>query len=185
VEEVLDRGALAQELGVHRHVHVRGVPVAAGDLRAHPPRRSDRRRALLNQQAVTVRGAVEHHVTGVEDGAQVRRSVGPGRGPHADEDDLGVRDRAHRLQLEREPSLGAIPLHVFGQPRLEERQLPPLEEVDLPGVDVGACDVIPEFREAGSGHEADVSGAQHGDSNHELSLARWGGHSAASVAPMP
>src|SRR6185503_4652614 len=58
--------------------------------------------------------------------------------------------------------------------RLEERQLPALQEMDLAGVDVGARDLISEFGETGTGDEADVAGAQHGDTNHELSLARWG-----------
>jgi len=169
VEAGLDRGTLAEKLGVHGHLHVRSMPIASGDLILQPPGRPHGGRALLNQETAAS-GAVGDEGAGGEHGLQIRGAIRTGRRAHADEHHPGFRDRACRLELECEAASRPIPLHDLGQPRLVEGEQPSLEEIDLRGIDVGARDAMPQFSEAGAGHETDVTCAQHRDANHGVSF---------------
>ena len=46
---------------------------------------------------------------------------------------------------------------------LDDRDLTPVEQVDLVGVDVGAGHLVTELREAGAGRETDVAGPHDRD----------------------
>ena len=67
---------------------------------------------------------------------------------------------------EREPAAVEALAHEVVEARLEDRDLAPLEQRDLVGVDVGAHDVVADVGEARAGGEPDVARADDRDLAH-------------------
>src|SRR5947209_2360879 len=94
-----------------------------------------------------------------------------------------------RGQLGREMQALAVSLHAFGQPRLVNRDLAPLEPLDLLGVDVDAPHLAAQLGKAGGRDEPDVPRAD--DRNrfalrcHEAGRVQGGreGRRAAAAGP--
>ncbi len=154
-EEVPDRGALGQELGIRHVLHPRDAPrrQLGQDLRA----RSHRHRALHHEHELARGGRelLEH--------APHRGQVGVAgvgrRGPDADEQDAGSIEDLCGLECEREPL--AIAREELGQARLVDRHPSGPEPVDPVGHDVAHDHVVAELGEARRGHEADPAGAEY------------------------
>ena len=156
VEEVVDRGALAEELRVGHDRHVGALQ--------HPldhPRRTDRHGRL-----------VDHHRPRSQDRRDLTRcrldvgEVGAAvlvlRRGHAQEHDVGVRRRARGADHEPQAPGGDGVGDELVEPVLDDRDLPRFEPCHLVLVDVGADDVEPEMGEARAGREPDIPGADHG-----------------------
>ena len=157
LEEVLDGGALAQELRVGRVgdvAHAHGLEVghdllagahghgALHDQQALPAARGDLADGVLHAREVGVARRRRRRVDGdEEDAAAFEQHVVGGR--------------------EGEP--GGVVGDELLEPRLVDGDLTPLQPGDLRLVDVHAHDVVPEMGEADGRHEADVPGTDDPD----------------------
>ena len=162
-QEVVDRGALAQELRVRRHAESHRPPLflelllddvthAIGGAHGH--------RALGNDDLVAIHRMgdfLSHLFYGTEIGGAVRS-----RGSlHGDEDHERRTDRGGGVRGEGEASGAHVALHELLETGLVDGHLAPVEGRNLLAVLVGADHLQSEFREAGSRHEAHVTGTDH------------------------
>ena len=159
VEEVGDRRALLQELGVGAVADVlqpAGVQLGPDALAG-----ADRHGALHHQDVAGVGAdALEllhhaHHAREVRVARVGRRRV------HGDEDD--VRALEHALERERVGQPARVLGHQLGEAGLVDRDLAVVERRDLGGVDVAQRDVEALGGQADAGHQADVSRADDAD----------------------
>ena len=60
----------------------------------------------------------------------------------------------------------------LGQARLEDRDLAPVERLDLGRVLVDAAHVVAEIRKAGAGDQAHIARSDHRDTHRELPVCR-------------
>ena len=162
VHEVLDRGALAQELGIGADGEV-----AVGTDRAQTPldlaARSDRNCRLRHdhREVVEVRGEIFHRAVDV---GEIRVAVAAAHGrADREQHDVGALHRAREVVGEQE----ALGLHVAGEQiveaRLVDRRVAGLELGQPVRVLVDARHRPAELGEAGGGDEPDVAGTDHAD----------------------
>src|SRR5690606_26407873 len=85
----------------------------------------------------------------------------PRRRAHGDEHGIGIRQRARKVERELEPPGRDVALDQLVQSRLEDRNAPLAQRLDLAGVLVDAAHVMPEIRKARSRDQADVARADH------------------------
>jgi hypothetical protein len=166
VEGVGHGRPLAQELGVGGDLPVGLGPGLAGDHLGDPLAGLHRHRRLLADQPELARGQAAGHLPGHRlDEGQVGAAVAPARGADADEDHRPVPDRLGLVAGHPEPPL---PDHLAEQ-LLETRLVEPgaalADEVQLAGVVVVDHDVVADMGKGGSGDEANVAGADHGDAH--------------------
>jgi hypothetical protein len=156
VAEVLQRGALLEELGAGDVAEAALAALGEGALDRLAGADRDGR---LHHQRVAVgdRHRVDDRVDGGEVGV-----AGVGR-RRADGDEEQARVLQRRRQLGREVEALSVGGDRLCQAGLVDRDLAAVETLDLAGVDVDAPDVVPEFGEAGGRHQSDVAGADHGD----------------------
>src|SRR5687767_9236926 len=90
----------------------------------------------------------------------------------ADSDDHGVRPRRRRFQIggKLQAALRSVRTHELFQSRLIDRHLATIQRRDFFDVLVNAGHMMTEIGEAGSGHKADIAGANDGDL-HETRVA--------------
>ena len=151
LEEVLDRGALLEELGaghVGRRAQVALDRVAG----------SDRNGALHDQDVLAAVGELVdhwHHAREVGVAGIGRRRV------DADEQQPGRIEKLTHVGCEGQP-LGVLGDQLL-QPRLVNRDLPSLQRIDLLGDDVAGGDGVPELGEAGGADQTHPADADHPD----------------------
>ena len=160
LQEVVDGGALLQELRVAHHAErMRGLPAQhLPHLRGGP----DRYGALVDDDLVAVHRPADlagdgHHVL------EVGRPILAGRRPDRDEEDLRLANRPIERGREREPLFRPVAPHELFESGLVDRHLPALQHADLGGILVHADDVIAVLCETRPGHEADVARSNNRD----------------------
>ena len=94
---------------------------------------------------------------------EIGRAVFAGRRADGDEYDVRGADRFLHIGREGEPPCGEILFHQRIQTGLEDRQLSPLEPLDLLGDDVGAQHIVSGFGQTGTHDQSDVAGADDRD----------------------
>jgi hypothetical protein len=174
LEEVLDRRALLEELGVAHHVH--GVARVAPHRRGHARAGAHRHGALDHHHGLAVERP-PHALGGREHVRQVGRAVLAGRGADGEEDHRGSGDRGARVGGEREAPRVAVAAHDLFQPGLVDGQHVAAQVGDLGRVRVDAGDVVARLGEARAGDEADVPGSDHSDAHEQEGRRRRGGAS--------
>jgi len=160
LHEILDRRALAQELGVGGNVELR-LRVGLGDHLLHLPVGAHRHGGFGHHHGIAgqrpgdlLRGG--HHI------GQIRMAVAaPCRGADGDEHRLGAIHRGGQIGGEAEPPRLHVLLHQLLQPRLVDRHLARLQPGDLARVLVDADHVMAEIRKTDAGHQSDIAGANH------------------------
>src|SRR5690606_4636645 len=85
----------------------------------------------------------------------------PRRRAHGDEHGIGIRQRARKVERELEPPGRDVALDQFVQTRLEDRNAPLAQRLDLAGILVDAAHVMAEIRKARTRYQADVARADH------------------------
>src|SRR5471030_1216220 len=163
--EVFNGGALFQELGIRHHRELRRV-AARGQLLLHgrldAVRRADRDGRLVDDDFVfghvlaDVAGGGQHVL-------QIGRAVFVGRRADSDELQTAVRHRGGDVGREMQTAGGAVARHDFFQARLMDRDAAAIEHGDFFLVDVEAENVVTQFGQTGSGHQAYVAGANNRD----------------------
>ena len=93
----------------------------------------------------------------------------PGRRADRDENRLGLRHGTREVGGERQPPGRAVVGHQHIEAGLEDRDLPPLQALDLGSVGVDADHLGAEFRKAGPRNQTDIPGADHCDAHFEYS----------------
>jgi hypothetical protein len=166
LHEVLDRGALAQELGVghHRERQLAGIAphqLALHDL-AHTIGGAHRRRALADDQCVMLQACADlarhrQHV------ADVGCAVPAARRAHCDELDRAVCHRRIRVGGEHQAAAPAVANDQVFEARLMERQAAAVQLRDTRRVGVHAHHVVHQLGQARRRHQADIAGAVHRD----------------------
>ena len=161
-EEVLDRRAFAQELGVRDH---RELLLAARVL-AHRAldhlTGADRHGRLRDDDLVAVQ-VVADRLGDLADEGEVGLAVGERRRAHRDEDRARLADRRREVGGELEPPGADVLLDDLLEPGLVDRNLPAHERLDLACILVHAGDRHAEIGQAGSRDQADVSTADDTD----------------------
>jgi hypothetical protein len=160
VEEVLDRGALLEELGVAAHVG--GVRRVRLHHVAHQGGGAHGDGALGDHDDLAPRVARDR-LGGGEHVPQVGRAVLAGRGAHGEKHHRGLAGRRGDVGGEAQAALPLVAAHEVLEPRLEDRQHVALQQLDLAGVDVGAHDVVAGLGETGADDEAHVAGSDDED----------------------
>ena len=94
---------------------------------------------------------------------EVARPVRHRRRAHTTENEQGVLHAFGQIGAECQPSFGGVAGDQRLQSGFEDVHLPGLELIDDLRVDIDADDVIAHFRQAGGGHEADVTGSDDAD----------------------
>ncbi len=168
--EIADRRALAQEfrIGGDHDVGGRiGLADDALDLVAGADRHGrfgDDHGEAVQRRGDLARGGVDIGEIGMAVAAPRRRA-------DRDEHRIGLRDRRLQVGGEAEPP----GLDVAGdqriEARLEDRNLAPLQRVDLAGVLVDAGDVVAEIRKAGAGDQPHIARANHGNPHGSTRLS--------------
>ena len=156
LEEVLERGALLEELRTRHVGELRLALLGEDPLDRGAGARRDRR---LHHERVLVGG--RHRVDDRVDGGEV--GVAGVRRRRADGDE----QQPAALERRREVGQEMQPLPVAGdrllEPGLVDRHLAAVQARDLVRVDVDAPHLAAEFGKPGGGDKTDVSGADHGD----------------------
>ena len=94
---------------------------------------------------------------------QVGRTVLVGRGANRDELDVAVRHAGCDIGRKLQAASGAVACHDLFQARFVNRDAAVVQDVDLVLVDVETEHVVAEFRQAGAGDQAYVTGADNGN----------------------
>src|SRR6185369_1924704 len=161
--EVLDRGALFQELGIRDDVEVDRVAAPVQDalhLGAYEIRCSDRDRGLVDDDAV-IGQVLADRARDREHVRQVGRAVLTRRRADCDELEQTVRNPCADVGRELEaPRLAAV-LDEPIESGLVNRDVPFLEPLDLVRIDVDAQHVVAGFRQARAGDKAHVPRAKN------------------------
>ena len=89
----------------------------------------------------------------------------PRRRADGDEHGVGLDDRLRQVGGEIEPPLAHVGGHQAVEVWLEYGNVAVAQARDLGGVLVDAGDPVSELGKACSGHEPDISGADHGDAH--------------------
>ena len=131
-----------------------------GDPGGHPAARAHGHGALVHDHPVTVHRARHAPGRGL-DVLEVRAPVVRGWSAHGDEDDLAGAHGQGEVGREGEPSRLDVARHHVVQARLEYRDAAAQEGLDLALVVVDADNRVPEIREAGPAHEADIARPYH------------------------
>ncbi len=162
VQEVGDRRAFAEELGVGHDEHVGALQCPLDH-----ERRADRNRRLVDHD-----GAGLQHGRDLArrllDVRQVGTAVVALRRRHAQEHDVGLGGGRLGAEHEVEPSCGTGVADDLIEAVLDDRDPPAVEQLDLALVDVTADDVVSEVGETGTRGESDVAGADDAETD------RWG-----------
>jgi len=162
--EVLDRRAFLQKFGIRGDAELdRLAPLRQffRNSRLHARRRAHRHRRLVDHEPVFVHVAADrarrrNYVL------QIGRAVFVRRRADCDELDLPVRDTLRDIRREMQAAgFGVAPDQRF-EARLVDRDVPAIQLRDLVRIDVEAHHVVAKFRQAGAGHEPDVTGAYDG-----------------------
>jgi hypothetical protein len=165
---VADRRSFAQELRLKADAEIDARLLAARLLedrlylfldRARLHRRSDHDGMEL--ALVAQRGA--DLLRQSQDRGEVLAAVRGGRGTHANERDLGIRDRLARVVRDGDAAGVDDVGHELLDALLEDRGLAAADEVQFRGVDIDAGHAMPVAREARERHRADVSQAEDAD----------------------
>ena len=175
LEEVVDRVALLEELGV-RADHEGLLGVAADDL-PDAVRGAHGHGALGEHDLQSVDEDVLAAGQGLADGvghrvdeAHLRRAVVPLGGAHGDEDDGPVAHGLLHLGGEAQTLLLDVALDDVLEPRLEEGHLALPELLDLSLVHVGADDLVARVRQTSAHDQTHVPAANDCDSHCQSSL---------------
>jgi len=154
LHEVVDGGALLQELGIADNAE--RVGSLAPDGLAHTRRRSDRHSALVNHDLVAVHGLGD--IAGdVEHVRQVGRSVLVLRCADRYEHDAGSPHGTSEILSELQPLFEPVPLDHLLQARLVDGHHAATKLTDLRRVFVDTRHVIAVLCQAGSQHQAHVA----------------------------
>ncbi len=94
---------------------------------------------------------------------KVARSVRQRRRSHTAEDEQGVLHAFGQIGAEFQPPFGGVAGDQRLQSGFEDMHLAGLELVDDLRVDIDAGHIVAHFRQAGGGHEADVTGSDNAD----------------------
>ena len=168
--EVLDRGALAEELRIGRHVEV-GIGAGFCDQPPHLAGGADGDRGLRHHDRVApeLRSDRLRRLVHV---AQIRVAVpAPGRSAHRDEHELRRSHLRTWPLFEPQPSLRGVAPDDILEPRLVDGDLPAPQSLYPVPVDVHARHVRPELGEARAGNEPDVARADHDHPHRTSSVA--------------
>jgi hypothetical protein len=160
VHEVLDRGALLEELGVAGdHDLLLGVLADdAGD----PLGGAHRHGALVDDHREAV-DVLAHLGGGLEQVAQVGRAVGGARRAHGHEDRVAMLGGLGVRGGEAEPAGLGVALDQLVEARLVDRDLTVAQAGDLALVHVGADHVVAVIGEARSGDQSHVPSSDDAD----------------------
>jgi len=157
MEEVVDGGALAEELGIGHH-----VDVGAREALAHGLRGADGDGGLGDHD-----GARREHAADLLDGGvevrEVRAAVRVLRRRQAEEDELAVPQYLRRAVGESQPPRREALAQEVVETRLQDRRGAGAEGREARGTRLDAPDVVAEVREARAGGEADVARADDAD----------------------
>ncbi len=159
VQEVVDRGPLAQEFGVRHDEHVVTLQ--------HPldsERGSDGHGRLVDHDGARLQHRCDLGGGGL-DVAQIRAAVVALRRRHAQEHDVGTVGGGFGAEDELEHARGAGVVHDRLEALLDDGDVPVVEQIDLALVDVSAHDVMAEVSETGARRQADVAGSDDTEAN--------------------
>ena len=169
--EIADRGALAQEFRIGGD-HDVGGRIGLADDALDLVAGADRHGRLGHDDGEAFQRGGDLARSGVDIGEVGMAVAAPRRRADRDEDRIGFRDRRVQIGGEGEPP----GLDVAGdqriEARLEDRNLAPLQRIDLAGILVDASDLVAEIRKTGAGDQPDIACANHGNP-HELSRLLW------------
>ena len=79
-----------------------------------------------------------------------------------DEDRLDIGDRRGEIGREGQPALAHVAGDEFLEARLVDRHHALVQSGDLSLIEIDTGDVMPEIRQTGAGHQADVARTDHG-----------------------
>ena len=167
--EIFNGGAFAQEFRVRGHVDLRIGARFADDLfhfavGADGNGRFGDDNGIAGQERGDCLG-------GRENVAQIRMAVAAPAGcPNRDEHRFSPRHGGLQVGLERQPSGLDVGGDHLVETRFEDRNLAPLQPVDLGLVGVHADDIVAEFREAGTRDQSDIAASDHDDTHRISSL---------------
>ncbi len=100
--------------------------------------------------------------------AQIRAAVLPGGRPDGDKHGKSVLDTLLQVGGKAQPAVLDVLFDQLLEPRFVDGDLSLEEGFDLAFILVHACDLYPEFGEAGSRHKSDISCAYDGDVHGEI-----------------
>ena len=185
--EIVDCRAFAQELRVGRHIEVR-VGIGLADNRLDLPPGAHRHRRLGDDDGVSADRPGDFAGSGM-DVAQIGVAVAAAR-RRADGDKHRVRTGHCLFQAGRETQ--AARLDIAGDQVFEAgfvyRQPAVAQHFDSGGILVDADDIRAELGKPGGGHEADITGSDHGDFHSAPPVCLWrpaGSSKACSGSPIP
>ena len=161
VQEVVDRGALAQELRIGDSRERNAVPRFGRrilDERLQPARGSDGNGALRDEHLGAIQRAPDHD-RGLRQRVHLGVPVGPGRCPDAKEDKVGRTHRIDRVVGEAQPPRRELAAKSRVDAALEERCTSALQCRKLRSIDLEHHDLAPQRRETGRDDRTDVSAA--------------------------
>jgi hypothetical protein len=164
-KKIFDRRSLSQELGIGNDVELGGAVRPLPDSPCHLPGGANRHRTLLDDDLVPVEERSKL-IDRVEHLFEIGAAVGQGRCPDGDEDHVGFGDGFLEIGHEMEPSAPDVARDDMIESRLVDRNLPFLEPVDAPGVDIDAEHVVAEVRQARAGNQAHIAGTDHAYLDH-------------------
>lgn len=165
--EVADGRAFFEEFGVgdHRELYVSAAGAqGVGNGGVHLVRSADRDGGLVDHHGGLL-DALADGAGGGHDVLEIRAAVLGRRSADGDEDDLAVLHGLVIVGGELDALGAAGTLDDGVQTRLVDRYAAVVEQVDLLGVHVQADHVMAHVGETGAGHQADVAGADDGDSH--------------------
>jgi hypothetical protein len=163
--EILDGGAFLEKLRVRydREGHLRAASrELQGDALPHAVGGADRNRGLVDDNLV-VRHSRADRARRSEHMLHVRRAVLVGRRAYRDELQRPMLDGGIHFGGEVQPLRGDVAPDHLRQARLVDRHPAPVQNVDLVAIDIEAKHVVAHLRQAGSGHEPDITRAGHRD----------------------
>ena len=114
------------------------------------------------------RNFLAHGPNAAEVGAAVRAL----RRSDGDEDQLRVGDPRRQVGREPQTAVASVPMNQFGQARLVDRHFAAFKHRDLRRDLVHADDVVAALRQASAGHQADVTGSNHGNLHKTISQSK-------------
>ena len=158
--EIADRGALAQEFRIGDDDEI-GVGPRLADDPLDLVAGADRHRRFGDDHREPVHRARDLARGGIDIG-EVRMAVAAPRG-RADRDEHRVRvlDRRRDVLAEEQALLADVVRDDVLEPRLEDRNLPALQRLDLARVLVDAGHDMAEIGKARPGNQADIAATNH------------------------
>ena len=182
LHEVVDGGPFLQELRIRRDSEGKAQATLRqrfSDALTDPIRRSHRDRGFIDDHLVA-RHALADISRGGEDMAHVRGPILVGRRADCDELQNPVRDRSVGIGREFEPPRFDVARDHVRQVGLVNGHAAVLQDGNLARINVEPQHVVADLRQAGAGHQTDVSGANHGDLHVDARIARLISRSCAS-----